>query len=126
MCVLVCPAPLPKLSTSRQQAYLDRAARVAEKSTMTHRHGCVIVNCDGVVISEGYNHHRIAMSHKYSIHAEISALYKAKRSRTKLSQCEMYIVRLGPSGDVLKYSMPCEQCASEITKAGIRRVYFSH
>lgn len=92
---------------------------------MTHRHGCVIVAGDGTVVSEGYNHHRMAMSHKFSIHAEVAALHRAKHAKTRLADCEMYVVRLGLGPSALKYSKPCDDCVREITKWGIRRVYFS-
>jgi deoxycytidylate deaminase len=116
----------PKSSTFRQRLFLERAARVAQKSTMTHRHGCIIVASDDSIVSEGYNHHRKAMSHRFSIHAEVAALQKVKRCKTKkLAYCEMYVVRLGPSMERLKYSKPCDDCVKEITRAGIRRVYYS-
>lgn len=113
----------PKPSTVRQRLYLAKAARAALKSCMTHKHGCVIVASDGTVVCEGYNHHKIHMNHKYSIHAEVDALYKAKKQRWKLADCEMYVVRIGPGR--LKYSKPCHDCAAVIERHGIRRVYYS-
>lgn len=114
----------PKLSTERQRHYLARAARVAMKSSMTHQHGCVIVASDGTVLCEGYNHHKVHMSHRFSVHAEVDALRKAKKHPQKLSECEMYVVRVSKSG-FLKYSRPCEDCAQEIEKYGVRKVYYS-
>lgn len=101
--------------------YMERAARVASKSTMTHRHGCVVVASDGSVF-EGYNHHGIFMSHRYSIHAEIHALYKAKKYPYPL--VEMYVVRINKQGS-LKYSLPCGDCQLEIQKFGIPKIYYS-
>lgn len=103
--------------------YLAKAARVALRSTMTHRHGCIIVHSDGTILYDGYNHHDLPLNHKFSIHAEIDALYKAKRQKQRLTDCEMYVVRIGYDG--LKYSKPCPSCASEIEKCGIRKVYYS-
>ncbi len=100
---------------------MERAAKVATKSTMMHRHGCVVVASDGSVF-EGYNHHGVYMSHRFSIHAEIHALYKAKKYQYPLM--EMYVVRINKSG-VLKYSRPCPECQLEILKFGIPKVYFS-
>lgn len=115
---------LPKASTERQRLYMARAARMALKSIMTHKHGCVLVAADGMIVSEGYNHHKVHMSHKFSIHAEVDALHKAKkRLRKRLAECEMYVVRIGPGR--LKYSKPCLDCAQEIERHGIRRVYYS-
>ena len=101
--------------------YMEKAVRQAMKSTMTHRHGCVVVASDGTVF-QGYNHHGIFMSHRYSIHADIDALYKAKKYPYPLM--EMYVVRINNKGS-LKYSRPCEHCQKEIQKHGIRKVYFS-
>lgn len=117
--------PTPRPSTWRQRQFLAKAARAAQKSSMTHRHGCIIVAADGTIVSEGFNHHRMAMSHRFSIHAEVAALHRAKRAKTRFTDCEMYVVRLGPGPSALKYSRPCEDCVHEITKSGIRRVYYS-
>jgi tRNA(Arg) A34 adenosine deaminase TadA len=117
----------PKISTARQRVYLAKAARVALRSTMTHKHGCVIVHSDGTILYDGYNHHDLQLNHKFSIHAEIDALYKAKRQKQRLTDCEMYVVRIGSHriNAGLKYSKPCPGCATEIEKCGIRKVYYS-
>jgi tRNA(Arg) A34 adenosine deaminase TadA len=110
-----------KKPSDKQHLYMERAAKVATKSTMTHRHGCVVVASDGSVF-EGYNHHGVYMSHRFSIHAEIHALYKAKKYQYPLT--EMYVVRINKGG-TLKYSRPCSGCQLEILKFGIPKVYFS-
>lgn len=116
-----------KESTEKQGLFLRRAANIAARSPVRcHRHGCIIVK-DGEVVAEGYNHHAIQFEHKFTVHAEIDALMKLKKNRKILSECELYVVRIGTDhmGRPLKYSKPCSDCTRAILKAGIKRVYFS-
>lgn len=112
---------------TKQEFFLDRAACQAARSSMGHRHGCVIVNKNGEIVSEGYNHVYTHLYHKYSIHAEVCCLSKMKRNRKTLADCEMYVVRIGTDnmGQPLKYSKPCPDCTKAIIKSGIKRVYYS-
>lgn len=105
--------------------FLKKAMNIAFKSTCPNqKHGCVIVK-DGDIISEGYNHQKIHMYHKCSVHAEVDALFKCQKK--PLTDCDMYVVRLGPSslGFPLKYSRPCPDCTKAIQKAKLRRVFYS-
>lgn len=115
-----------KPTTEKQRYYLERAARMATKSTMTHQHGCVIV-LNGEVVSEGYNRVATHMFHSYSVHSEVDALQKAKYAKHLLADAEMYVVRIAPSkfGHCLKYSRPCTECQMAIAKYGVKRVYYS-
>jgi deoxycytidylate deaminase len=115
-----------KYTTEKQRFYLDRAARLAMKSTMTHKHGCVIVK-DNTIIGEGYNHHITHMCHRFSCHAEVDAINKVKRARVSFNETEMYVVRIGSHkfNHCLKYSKPCCDCQRAIEKYGIKRVYYS-
>lgn len=117
----------PKTSDSKQEYFLRRAACIASRSSMNHRHGCVIVNKNGDIVAEGYNYVYTHMHHKFSIHAEVCCLSKMKRNKKWLSDCDMYVVRVGTEnmGNPLKYSRPCEGCTEAIIKAGIKRVYYS-
>lgn len=110
-----------KKGKDKNQHFMERAERNAMKSTMTHRHGCVVVASDGAVF-DGYNHHGLFMSHRFSIHAEVHALYKAKKHPYPLT--ELYVVRVNKSG-ALKYSLPCNDCQCEIRKFGIPKIFFS-
>jgi deoxycytidylate deaminase len=118
---------LPKSSNERQNYFLNCAAKIAQKSSMEHKHGAVIVH-DNIIISSGHNYHYDHMCHKKSIHAEVGALLNVKgKRRNLLSDAEMYVVRIGTkSMDCpLKYSRPCCDCQKAIVKYGIRKVYFS-
>lgn len=117
-----------KTCNFRQDIYMDIAARVAQKSTMGHKHGCVIV-LDDEILSIGHNRHCTHMYHTFSIHAEVDALNKINKKKYKnlFSRMELYIVRIGNGkfNQVLKYSKPCEGCQNAIQKYGINKVYYS-
>ena len=116
-----------KTCNERQYAFLNRALNLARKSScFSHRHGCVIVKGDEIV-AEGYNHTDVHLYHKFSIHAEVDAISKLKKNRKYISQCDLYVVRIGRDsmGNPLKYSKPCPDCIKAIQKSGIRRVYYS-
>ncbi len=116
---------MEKSCKDKQSIFFQRAAVNATYSPIkNHRHGCVIVK-NGEIISEGYNTYADHMEHKFSIHAEISALYRLGKKVTE--GCELYVVRIGTDkmGNPLKYSRPCVDCAKAIIKAGIKKVYYS-
>jgi tRNA(Arg) A34 adenosine deaminase TadA len=104
-----------------------RACRVAQKSGMNHRHGAVIVR-NGEVVAEGFNYEAQDFSSGFSVHAEMDALAKVKHlGKAYLSQCDMVVVRIGPStlSHTTKMSMPCPTCRPMIEWMGIRKVYYT-
>lgn len=108
----------------QRKQFVELARQQALRSTMMHRLGCVIVH-DGVVIAAGFNHAFRHMAHSYSMHAEVAALFKAKKKhRWLLPDCSMYIVRIGRLGD-LRLSKPCPDCHAEIEACGVRCTYYS-
>ena len=122
--------------TVEQQKYIRRCLLLANKSNLTQKHGCVLVR-NKKIISSGYNfkiHNSFMIRDKqteinevFSVHAEISTIKKVKNQ--DLSNCDMYIVRLGPQktfkSNHMKYSQPCRVCHSYIEEFGIKRVYYS-
>jgi deoxycytidylate deaminase len=102
--------------------YIKCATEEACKSTMEHRHGCVIIN-KGKVIVRSYNYRIYFYSHGFSIHAEVNAIRKLKNMKISPKECSMVIVRLEKSG--LRNSKPCSKCEPEIRNAGFNRVYYS-
>lgn len=118
--------PGAKSPTIQQELFLSKAAEVARRSSMNHRHGCVIVK-NGEIISEGFNNTEINMYHVNSIHAEVNCLSKLKRNPKVLQDCDMYVVRIGTEkmGCPFKYSKPCPDCTKVILKSGIKRIYYS-
>jgi len=118
---------IPKSINCKNNKYLIKAAKVASKSSMTHRHGAVIVHKNEVIAS-GYNYSTSYLCHDYSIHAEVAAISKLKgRSKEFLSECELYVVRIAHLSHegVLKYSKPCDRCKEIIEKFNIKKTYYS-
>jgi deoxycytidylate deaminase len=105
--------------------YFDIAAKIAQNSNMYQKHGALIVY-KKTIISSGTNNYLLKSSKKYSTHAEISAINKVKNKK-QLSECEMYIVRIGPDkfNNMLKYSKPCINCQNYINKYNIKKIYYS-
>lgn len=115
----------------RNEDVFERAINEAKKSDLNHRHGCVIMK-DGEIVATGHNRMMDYMSHTiFSIHAECDAIRKVKnKGRKFLEQCTLVVVRVGPRDPttnmpILKNSHPCENCANEIRKCGISRVFYS-
>lgn len=117
----------PKNINSKHCRFLAHAAKIASKSSMTHRHGAIIVH-KNEIISSGYNYSTSYLCHDYSIHAEVSAITKLKgKSKEFLSECELYVVRIAylSNEGVLKYSKPCDRCKEAIEKFNIKKIYYS-
>lgn len=117
---------IAKSTTTESQYYLEIASKVAKKSTMAQQHGCILVY-KSKVVSSGYN--SCMDQHKFSIHAEMDAINKAKKILTKheLKNCKLYVVRIGQEtmNFPLKYSKPCPKCLRIISSVGIERVFYS-
>jgi deoxycytidylate deaminase len=113
----------PKNTRIKQHNYLTIAAEVAMNSEMNHKHGAVLVHKKNI-IAVGYNYNLAS----FSIHAEVAAISQLKgRDREILSECELYVVRIGPRkyDNPLKYSKPCIKCQNYITKKCIKKTYYS-
>lgn len=119
----------PKNTNEKQKYYLDYAANIAMKSNMNHKHGAVIVY-KKKIIATGYNYIINSYYHNFSIHAEVSAILSIKNNphyKTILSECELYVVRIGPKClfKTLKYSKPCCNCQKTINKYDIKKAFYS-
>jgi len=108
--------------------FFEEAVRIAKKSTMRHKHGCVIVYDNKDIISRGYNSVIITSNSTFiSIHAEVSAIKRLNskyKNREILDKCALYVVRIGTS-NTLKLSIPCMNCTRFIYSAKIPRIHFS-
>lgn len=111
----------------KQRKYFDLCIRLANNSSIVHKHGCVIVNNQtGNVIGSGYNK-QSSNTHVSSIHAEMDAIKSVKKNMLLHNRCDMYIVRIGRNDNYeFKYSKPCEECTEIIKrKTNIKHVYYS-
>jgi hypothetical protein len=121
------------------------AIEVAKKSDMRCKHGCVIIDNKGNIISTGYNKtiptssnilklnlykEEFEKKHKLSRHAEENALRNA--DPRKLDGAKLYVVRWGnlESNPLFMQSKPCKRCTliieSCMKKFGLRVVYYSN
>ncbi len=125
--------------TKQQRSFLARAARLAEDSQVSQRHGAIVVK-GGSVLSSGVNSYsnnprmfpvdhfaekklpHMERANSISVHAEIAAMRRV--SPEHLRGSIVYVARL-TSRDELGNSQPCEHCASELAKAGVKRVVFT-
>jgi deoxycytidylate deaminase len=113
-----------RISSEKQKYYLNIAAKIAIKSPMfNHKHGAIIVYKDRI-IGSGYNYYMA----DFSIHAEVAAIASiAKKHKHILSECDIYVVRIGPDrfNNPLKYSRPCTNCSNTIIKNNIKNAFYS-
>ena len=90
---------------------------------MLHRHGCVIVYKDKIITGCNTSLGLRNEIEGSSVHAEMNALKKAKRSltRSELKNSKLHIIRIGTDGmsNPLKYSKPRPYCEKSIKEAGI-------
>jgi deoxycytidylate deaminase len=112
-----------------QPDVFERAISLANKSTMQHRHGAVIVK-NGQIIGEGFNYETHFMCHQWSIHSEVAAIMSIKRQhRNKkfLEDAVMLVVRIGARNwnSDCRLSKPCEKCRQAINESGIKKVFYS-
>lgn len=88
-----------------------------------HKLGAVIVKGNKVV-SVGFNKNKTHTKSNHAwkrLHAEISAIIKAKQD---LTGCSIYVYRETKNGD-LGMSKPCPSCFSAIRESGIKIVYYT-
>lgn len=105
---------------------LEEAIALAKKSPMTQKHGAIIFSGDGRhILGKGYNQHAAYMSHGWSCHAEKAALLSIRNKGVLRKDVALVVVRID-ANDTVKMSEPCEHCKKEITKSGIRRVFYSY
>jgi tRNA(adenine34) deaminase len=104
------PAKAPMAKSSMERA-LDEARAAAARGEVPV--GCVIVDAKGLVIASGGNETKAA--HDVTAHAEIVAIRRAGQAlgSDRLVDCDLYVTL-----------EPCPMCATAISFARLRRVYF--
>lgn len=111
----------------RHEQFIDIAKTQAGKSTFNFRHGAIITY-GNKIISTGYNRYICTCygKKKITVHAEMDAINNCPPIYFNKSNkpLQMYVVRIGLSGNLLN-SRPCEHCARQIEKKGIKVVRYS-
>jgi deoxycytidylate deaminase len=117
---------------------LQIAIEMAKKSDMRTKHGCIIIDYKGSIISKAYNKNLIVSSKQFdnftqntkvSYHAEENALRNVDPK--KLSGAKLYVIRYGfqENNPLLMNSKPCKKCTCIIEKYmkkyGLKTVYYS-
>lgn len=108
--------------------WLKIAVEEAKKSTFNPKVGAVIFN-KGIFISSGHNnanrsikkHHPKFRKTKYSIHAEVDAITKAK---TDLKNKSILVVKINKK-DEFRLSKPCNYCLEYLKYVSIKNCYYS-
>lgn len=113
--------------SKKQEAFLSVARYLATKSDLRHKHGAVVVK-GGRVLGMGYNKRRNDPRnlnpgrHRYDsgCHAEMSALKGVADPRGSV----IFVARVNRMGDD-RLSKPCEICAAELKRLGIKKVIYT-
>ncbi|AOM63382.1 hypothetical protein [Heterosigma akashiwo virus 01] len=113
---------------TNHDVYLSSAAKLAFKSDNNkHKHGCIIINNKGHIISQGIN--RNYKNNPFlTVHAEQDALLSIDKKKLKKYKCLfMYVVRIKNTDiNKLKLSKPCDSCQRKILKfPNIKYIYYS-
>ena len=120
---------------------MEYCVEIAKKSNMNSKHGCVIIDKKGSIISSACNK-RISMEmehisdinlrkqKRFSRHAEETALKNVDRS--KLKGAVLYVIRYGGHHENNPYFMnskPCQKCTAIINAViknyGLKAAYYS-
>lgn len=108
--------------------FVQLAVGQAERSDHNHyRHGAVVFDDKGNIISKGYNSKRVVPKlKKYGYpnlyhHAESYALMKARPEH--LAGSSIMVVRVSPTK--LSNSKPCVHCMGLLKESGITTIYYS-
>lgn len=108
-------------------AIFHAAYRAALKSNAeSFRHGCVIYSNNKRILSVGTN--QIYKTHPYSrstlctLHAEVSAIVRAKNLHGNLNGAKLFVIRVDRFGNP-KFSKPCQGCMSLIIENGLKPLW---
>ena len=127
-----------KYINNRTFNYMMMCVEIAKKSDMRCKHGCIVVDKNGKIISEAHNK-RNGLPDKhiddpkkrpfFSSHAEETAL--KKMNRQDLDGATLYQVRYGQfhKNPVFMNSKPCPKCTPIILACmknyGLKKAYYS-
>jgi len=134
------PIPYHKQIHKYDKEILCKAHSIALKSDMRCKHGCIIIDNKGVIISSACNksmpvckeilHSKSLRTYKCSFHAEEIALRNT--DYRKLCGAKMYVIRINSLNNKttdFMNSKPCEKCTyiinACIRKYGLKTVYYS-
>ena len=102
------------------QDILESLKKESSKSGMMHKHAAACLVDNKIIIE-----HNKKINTNFTIHAEVGALFKCKKSLpTKLRQVDIIVIRYNHILDKLYNSRPCNSCINTMKKSGIRKVLY--
>ena len=115
--------------------FIEAAIFAAGKAEprMRWRHGAVLADARGKIISTGFNYFTqqfpwtnvVKTEHYISAHAEYSCVMKMSRSTLKLQKgLTMYVVGIQKNGCMVTSSRPCSKCEAFMRNNNIAKVIF--
>ena len=119
--------------SKKYNEYINDAIQIAKKSCMRCKHGAVIIQNGGIVAcGHNYSTHQCVYHNKYSVHAEINAIFdffarnkiNNKNKKKVLHNAFMIVIRVDNDGS-FKNSKPCSNCARMICKYNINTIFYS-
>lgn len=109
--------------------FLEKACRLAEKSPLSFKLGCVAVLA-GKIIESGYNSFKNSSSNIFiknscSCHAEMDVLHKCSKKKgfNKFNKITLYIARINNHNN-LRASKPCMVCLKYINQKNIKKIVY--
>jgi len=107
---------------------INKAVDQAIKSEYYQKVGAIIFD-KNIIVSTGYNQPLRSVrsatfkffKNKYSVHAEVDAIIKAK---CDLKGKSILVVRINSEGKLMK-AKPCSYCRDYLNYVGIKNIYYS-
>ena len=98
---------------------IEALTELASNSEMKYRHASALINRNGVACLS-YN----KMINNASVHAECGAVSIGKSILKSVKGLDIIVIRINKNG-VVNNSRPCNNCIEQLTKNGIRNIYYS-
>lgn len=116
-----------KYKNSKLDESIEKLVKLASNSSIQYRHGACLLK-GNKIYSFGINRfiREVCLNDqmiKFTIHAEMDALYKLDNKNVK--GMDILIIRVGRSLK-LRNSRPCNSCIEKMVQRGIRKVYYSN
>lgn len=114
-----------KIPSKLLRELMEQAKNEALKSTMNQKHGAILFK-GTEIIETGYNYNfgNLIFHNKYSVHAEADVILNAIRSKKRIKNTNLIVVRISKTGQFVN-SKPCKNCSNFIKANEIINTYYS-
>ena len=111
-----------------KQSFIDLAVEESSKGDHKQKVGCIIFYKKRI-LSKGHNSsqksiknlHPKFQKYRFSVHAEVDAIIKAK---TDLKGSSLLVIRINKDKQ-FRLSKPCQTCLKYIEHVGIKKIFYS-